>query len=70
MVRLASAYSLSGKHDDAIAQLDKVLAIPDVHPQIKQVAQAEKVRAVQAKGGAAKPAAPPQSQVPQVEIKK
>ena len=69
MVRLGAAYSQSGKHDEAIAQLDKVLAIPDAHPQVKQVAQAEKARAVAAKGGA-KPAAPPQNQVPQVEIKK
>jgi tetratricopeptide (TPR) repeat protein len=57
MVRLASAYNLTGKHDDAIAILDKVMAQSDVHPTIKQFAQAEKVRAIQAKGGA-KPAAP------------
>jgi tetratricopeptide (TPR) repeat protein len=57
MVRLASAYNQGGKPDEAIAVLDKVLAQPDVHPQIKQFAQAEKVRATQLKGGA-KPAAP------------
>jgi len=68
MVRLASAYSQSGKHDDALAQLDKVLAIPDVNPQVKQVAQAEKTRIAAAKGSGAKPAAP--ATVPQVEIKK
>jgi tetratricopeptide (TPR) repeat protein len=59
MVRLGQAYNLAGKYDDAIAILDKVMAGADVHPQIKQFAQAERVRAIQAKGGAAKPAAPP-----------
>jgi len=34
------------------------MAGADVNPQIKQFAQAERVRAIQAKGGA-KPAAPP-----------
>lgn len=58
MVRLGAAYNMAGKYDDAIAILDKVIAIPDAHPQVKQFAQAEKVRATQAKGGA-KPAAPP-----------
>jgi len=58
MVRLAAAYNLGGKPDQAIPVLDKVLAMTDVHPQVKQFAQAERVRAMQAKGGAAKPAAP------------
>ena len=73
MVRLGAAYNLGGKYDDAIAILDKVLAIPDAHPQIKQFAQAEKVRAVQAKGAGAKPAAaaPATTVTPgTVEIKK
>ena len=38
MVRLASAYESSGKNDEAIAVCDKVLADPQLHPQIKQVA--------------------------------
>jgi tetratricopeptide (TPR) repeat protein len=38
MVRLASAYESAGKHDEAIATVDKVLADPQLHPQIKQVA--------------------------------
>ena len=59
MVRLGQAYNLAGKYDDAIAILDKVMAGADVHPQIKQFAQAERVRAIQAKGAGAKPAAPP-----------
>ncbi len=49
-VRLGQVYNLAGKHDEAIAVLDKVMAIPDAPVQIKQVAQAEKARAVQAKG--------------------
>lgn len=49
MVRLAQTYNLAGKPDDAIALADKVMAIPDVNPQIKQFAQAEKARATQAK---------------------
>jgi len=38
MVRLASAYESTGKHAEAIAMCDKVLADPQLHPQIKQVA--------------------------------
>lgn len=68
LVRLAGAYSISGKYDDALAALDKVLAMPDVHPQVKQVAQAEKTRVTQAKSKG-QPAAQPNA-VPQVEIKK
>jgi predicted Zn-dependent protease len=56
MVRLGQAYNQAGKHDDAIAILDKVMAGANVHPQIKQFAQAERVRAIQAKNGPAKPA--------------
>jgi tetratricopeptide (TPR) repeat protein len=37
-VRLASAYESAGKHAEAIAVCDKVLADPQLHPQIKQVA--------------------------------
>jgi tetratricopeptide (TPR) repeat protein len=59
MVRLGQAYNVAGKPDDAVAILDKVMAIPDLNPQIRQYAQAERVRAIQAKGGGAKPAAAP-----------
>jgi tetratricopeptide (TPR) repeat protein len=68
MVRLAAAYNLSKKPDDALVLIDKVMAMPDLHPSIRQFAQAEKVRATQMKSGGSKPdssAAPPQ-----VEIKK
>jgi len=69
LVRLAAAYNLSGKPDLAIPVLDKVMAIPDLNPQIKQVAQNERVNAMKLKSGGVKPAAgaaPP----PQVEVKK
>src|SRR5262245_304344 len=62
-VRLGQIYNLAGKPDDALPILDKVLAMPDVHPQIKQFAQAERVRALQAKG-AVKPATPPPAAPP------
>ena len=58
-VRLASAYDAAGKYDEAIAILDKLMAQADLNPTIRQFAQAERVRAMQAKGGGAKPAAPP-----------
>ena len=51
MVRLGQTYDKMGKYDDAIAILDKVMAIDNVNPAIKQFAQAEKVRATMAKGG-------------------
>ena len=48
-VRLASAYDSAGKYDDAIATIDKVLAMPDLQPVVKQVAEQEKARAQQGK---------------------
>lgn len=50
-VRLGQVYNLAGKHDEAIAVLDKVMANAEAGAQIKQIAQAEKARAVQAKAG-------------------
>jgi tetratricopeptide (TPR) repeat protein len=49
MVRYAQALNKVGKYDEAIAMADKVMAIPNVNPAFKQFAQAEKVRAFQAK---------------------
>jgi len=71
MVRLGAVYNLAGQYDEAVALLDKLMAQTDVHPQIKQFAQAERVRAIQLKSAAAKPAAAPPaaSAPPQVEIK-
>ena len=48
-VRLGQALNNAGKYDEAITVLDKVIAAPDAHPQVKQVATNEKNRAVQAK---------------------
>lgn len=71
-VRLGAAYDQAGKYDDAIAVLDKVMADPKASGPVKQFAQAEKVRATQAKTGAAKPAGakPPENAPGQVEIRK
>jgi hypothetical protein len=70
MVRLGRVYSDEGKFDEAIAQFEKVMAMPDINAQVKQVAQAERVRTIQKKGPA-KPAdaapanpAPPKPEVP------
>lgn len=59
-VRLASAYNQAGQPDQALALIEKIMAAPNLHPTIRQFAQAERVRATQAKGGAApaKPATP------------
>lgn len=56
MVRLAAAYNQLGKPDEAIAVLDKLNAMPDLNPQIKTAAQAERNNSVKLKGSAAKPA--------------
>jgi len=50
-VRLASALQSGGKNDEAIAICDKLLADPQLHPQIKAVAVNVKNAATQAKGG-------------------
>jgi tetratricopeptide (TPR) repeat protein len=64
IVRLGRAYSDDGKYDDAIAQFDKVMAMQDANVTVRQVAQAERVRAFQKKNpgkpaDAATPNAPP-----------
>jgi tetratricopeptide (TPR) repeat protein len=48
-VRLASAYNSAGNFDGAILILDAVLADPQLHPTIKQVAGQEKLKAAQGK---------------------
>jgi hypothetical protein len=63
-VRLASVYNKAGKYDDAIALCDKLMAQADLHPTIRQYAQAERARAVQAKGGPAPAAAPSSTAAP------
>jgi tetratricopeptide (TPR) repeat protein len=47
-VRLASALQLSGKNDDAVALCDKILAEPNLHPMIRQVAENVKKAAASA----------------------
>jgi len=58
MVRLASALQSGGKNDEAILWCDKVLAIPDVHPKIKDLATQLRALAVKAGGKAPGGAAP------------
>ena len=41
---MAGAYTDAGKPDQAVPVLEKVLAMPNLPDQIKQVAQAEKAR--------------------------
>ena len=48
-IRLGGAYTDAGKPDQAIATLDKVLAMPNLPDQLKGVAQAEKSRAEKSK---------------------
>ena len=57
LAREASALQSAGKHDDAIAICDKLLADAQLHPQIKQVAEGVRAAAIKAggkAGGAAK----------------
>lgn len=49
MVRLGQTYNKVGKYDEALEILDKAMNAPNAPPAIKQFAQAEKVRATQAK---------------------
>jgi len=51
-IRLASAFTQSGKPDDAIKTLDEVMADPQLNPALRQAAQSEKMKAAQAKGAA------------------
>ena len=49
MVRYALAEEHQGKFDEAIATLDKVIADPNAHPTVKQIATNEKAKATAAK---------------------
>ncbi|HEY7336595.1 MAG TPA: tetratricopeptide repeat protein [Bryobacteraceae bacterium] len=51
MARLANAYNELGKPDDALAVLNKLLAMSDLNPAVKNFAQNEKARAEKAKAG-------------------
>lgn len=52
--RLAKAYNDNKQYDDAIAQADKVLALPNLNPAVKNYAQQEKDRATKLKAAAPK----------------
>jgi tetratricopeptide (TPR) repeat protein len=56
-VRLASAQQQGGKYDEAIATCDKVMAEPNVHPQIKQIAQTIRAQSIKSGGKATNPPA-------------
>jgi len=53
IIRAGRALLAAKKNDEAIAYFDKVLNSADAPQQIKNIAQSDKARAVQAKGGAA-----------------
>jgi tetratricopeptide (TPR) repeat protein len=52
MTRLAGAYNSGGRPADAIKMVDQILAQPNLHPAVKQVATAEKDKATKALAGA------------------
>jgi len=52
MVRLANVYNQMNKPDDAIAVLDKMNAITDLHPAVKSAATGERATSVKLKGTA------------------
>jgi len=54
LVRLSSCLKQEKKYDEAIAALDKALADPNAHPQVKQVATLEKMEINKLKAAAAK----------------
>lgn len=54
LIRLGNALAKAGKYDEAMATLQKVMDMPEAPPNVKQIAQAERVRAFQAKEQAAK----------------
>jgi tetratricopeptide (TPR) repeat protein len=51
MTRLAGAYTNANRPADAIKLIDQILAQPNLHPAVKQVATAEKDRATKALSG-------------------
>lgn len=57
-VRLAGVYNKDGKYDLALAELDKVKAMPNPGAAVTQVAAQERMKAMQGKSGAAPAAAP------------
>jgi tetratricopeptide (TPR) repeat protein len=64
MIRAGRALLAVKRPDDAIAYFDKVMNSPDAPAQIKSIAQADRVRAIQSKGTAAPAAAPAPAPAP------
>jgi tetratricopeptide (TPR) repeat protein len=54
LIRTGRAQIAAKKYDDAIANFEKVMNDPNAPPQMKSIAQADRVRAVQAKGPSTK----------------
>ena len=67
MVRLAAAYNQAGKPEDALAVIEKVMAMDNVNPQVRSVAQAERVRAVQMRNAKSPAEAPKPDAAPAPE---
>jgi hypothetical protein len=44
LFRLATSYAAAGKNAEALATFDKVLAMPNLHPTIKSLAEQEKAK--------------------------
>jgi tetratricopeptide (TPR) repeat protein len=62
MIRLAAAYNEAHQPDQALAEIDKINALPNLNPTVKQIASQERAKAMRAKGGAA--AAPASAPAP------
>lgn len=62
--RLGRVYNEAKRYDDAIAILEKVIATPDIDPRIRQFAQAERARALKAKGVTSSAPAPSATPAP------
>jgi tetratricopeptide (TPR) repeat protein len=57
LVRLGSAYDRAKRYDEAIAVLDRAIAMPEALPQVRQIAQTARAHAMRAKAAAAAKAA-------------
>lgn len=70
IVRLADAYLQANKPDDSLATLNRLYAMPNLNPAVKQVADNVKDKAQKVKAGALKVGGPSQSNGPaQVDVK-
>jgi len=53
LVRLGQAYIDAGQYDEAVASLDKAIAVPTVLPQVKTIAEQKKAEALKKKAAPA-----------------